>query len=125
MLCEALLCTKLWIVMPMQLQPDEPGSTCVPTFCAMTHVIYVDRYATDCWRARCPAICSGILGLISAIGELIGGQAGGYAFASLVAVSLTVTSLAERAGQDWVPDVLIRWAMTLLLPACVETLPLQ
>ena len=45
------------------------------------------RYMTDWWRDRCIAICSGICGLIAAIAELIGGQAGGYAFASLVAVS--------------------------------------
>ena len=38
------------------------------------------------------AILSGIFGLIAAITELIGGQAGGYAFASLVAVSTLVTT---------------------------------
>ena len=51
----------------------------------------------DWWKSRGIAILSGIFGLISAIAELVGGQAGGYAFASLVAVRL-LNQLDKQAG---------------------------
>ena len=61
-------------------------------------MLYGCRYITDWGRGRAIAAISAIFGVIAAVAELVGGQAGGYAFASLVAVCYPTSSNAMGHG---------------------------